>query len=58
MNPSVLTAAISAGAAVITAVAALLVNHRGFGLLDKRIDDLRGDTSKRIDEMSRHLTNH
>ncbi|MBV8731264.1 MAG: hypothetical protein JO336_15760 [Acidobacteriia bacterium] len=55
MNPSVLTAAISAGAAVITAVVALLVNHRGFTLLDKRIDDqarriddLRADTSRRL----------
>ena len=47
MNPNVLTAAIGAGSAVITAIVALLVNQRGFGLLDKRIDD----QSKRIDDL-------
>ena len=55
MNPNVLTAAISAAAAVITATVALLVNSRGFTLLDKRIDDqskridgLRADTNRRL----------
>jgi hypothetical protein len=48
---NVLTAAISAGAAVITAIVALLVNHRGFGLLDKRIDDTNSNLNRRIEEL-------
>jgi hypothetical protein len=55
MNPSVLTAAISASAAVITAVVALLVNQRGFTLLDKRIDDLRADTNRRLERIETDL---
>jgi hypothetical protein len=39
MDSNVLTAAISAGAAVVTAAIALIVNHRGFGLLSERIND-------------------
>jgi hypothetical protein len=46
MNPNVLTAAISATATMLTAIVALLLNSRGFSLLDKRIDD----QSKRIDD--------
>jgi septal ring factor EnvC (AmiA/AmiB activator) len=48
MNPNVLTAAISAGAAVLTAVIALVLNHRTFAMLDNRI----GDTNRRIDDTS------
>jgi septal ring factor EnvC (AmiA/AmiB activator) len=48
MNPNVLTAAISAGAAVLTAVIALLLNHRTFAMLDNRISD----TNRRIDDTS------
>jgi hypothetical protein len=62
MNPNVLTAAISAGAAVLTAVVALIANHRGFGLLDsrisdqsKRIDELRGDTNRRLTTIENDL---
>jgi hypothetical protein len=46
VNPNVLTAAISAGA--VTAIVALVVNAREFTLLDKRIDDLRADTNRRL----------
>jgi hypothetical protein len=55
MNPNVLTAAISASAAVITAVVALLVNQRGFILLDKRIDDLRADSNRRLERIETDL---
>jgi hypothetical protein len=62
MNPNVLTAAISAGAAMVTAIVALIVNSKGFGLLDRRIDDqsrriddLRTDTSRRFDETDRRF---
>jgi uncharacterized membrane protein YfbV (UPF0208 family) len=62
MNPNVLTAAISAGAAVVTAIVALIVNSRGFCLLDsrigdtnRRIDDFRNDTNRRFDETNRRL---
>jgi len=48
MNPNVLTAAISAAAAVVTATVALIVNSRGFTLLDKRIEDIRADTNRRL----------
>jgi hypothetical protein len=51
MDSNVLTSTISAGAAVATAIVALIVNHRGFGLLDRRIDD----QSKRIDSMAQDL---
>jgi uncharacterized membrane protein YfbV (UPF0208 family) len=51
MNPNVLTAAISAGAAVITAVAALVLNHRGFAMLGDRISD----THRRIDDIAARL---
>jgi uncharacterized membrane protein YfbV (UPF0208 family) len=62
VNPNVLTAAISAGAAVVTAIVALIVNSRGFSLLDsrigdtnRRIDDFRNDTNRRFDETNRRL---
>jgi hypothetical protein len=51
MNPNVLTAAINAGAAVITAVVALLVSQ----LLDKRIDDLRADSNRRLERIETDL---
>jgi uncharacterized membrane protein YfbV (UPF0208 family) len=40
MNPDVLTALISASAAVITAVVALALNHRGFTTIENRITSL------------------
>ncbi len=69
MNPNVLTTAITAGAAVLTAIVALLLNHRGFAMLDnrisdtnrriddtnRRIDDLRADTNHRFDETNRRI---
>jgi hypothetical protein len=62
MTDTVSTALISAGAAVATAITALLVNHRGFGLLDKRIDDtnqriteLKGDTNRRLESIETDL---
>jgi septal ring factor EnvC (AmiA/AmiB activator) len=58
MDPNVLTAAISAGAAVLTAMAALVANHRAFGILDSRISDQGkriDDQSKRIDTMAQDL---
>ena len=48
MNPNVLTAAISAGAAVLTAVIALVPNYHTFAMLDNRISD----TNPRIDDTS------
>ena len=48
MNPNVLTAAISAGAAGLTAVIALVPNYRTFAMLDNRISD----TNPRIDDTS------
>jgi len=48
MNPNVLTAAISAGAAVITAIVAILTNARGFTLLSKRIDDTNANLGTRM----------
>jgi hypothetical protein len=62
MTDTVSTALISAGAAVATVITALLVNHRGFGLLDKRIDDtnqriteLKGDTNRRLESIETDL---
>jgi flagellar capping protein FliD len=40
INPDVLTALISASAAVITAVVALALNHRGFNTVANRITSL------------------
>jgi uncharacterized membrane protein YfbV (UPF0208 family) len=63
MNPNVLTAAISASAAVITAVVALVLNSRGFAMLGARIGDTNrriDDTNRRIDDTNRRIddTNH
>jgi demethoxyubiquinone hydroxylase (CLK1/Coq7/Cat5 family) len=58
MDASVLTAAISAGAAVLTAIAALVANHRAFGILDSRINDIGrrfDDQNKRFDIMAQDL---
>jgi hypothetical protein len=69
VNPNVLTAAISASASVITAVVALVLNSRGFAMLDarigdtnrciddtnRRIDDLRGDTNRRLETIEADL---
>jgi hypothetical protein len=52
MNPNVLTATSGAGA-VVTAVAALIANHRAFGILDRGISD----QSKRIDIMAQDFQN-
>ena len=52
---SVLTAAISAGAAVVTAAIALIVNHRGFGLLDSHINDINTGLNRRIDDMGKRI---
>jgi hypothetical protein len=51
MDSNVLTAAISAGAAVVTAAIALIVNNRGFAMLGDRIND----QSKRIDDTNTRL---
>lgn len=51
MDSSVLTTAITASAAVATAIVAILANHKGFGLLDKRIDD----QARRIDTMAQEI---
>jgi hypothetical protein len=51
MDSNVLTAAIGAGAAVATAIVAILANHKGFSLLDKRIDD----QAPRIDAMAQDV---
>ena len=55
MTTEVLTALISASAAVTTAVFALVLNHSAFTALDNRISD----TNRRIDgfkaEILRHL---
>ena len=51
MPTEVLTALISASAAVLTAVVALLLNHRAFTMLDNRI----GDTNRRIDDTNRRF---
>ena len=51
MTTDVLTALISASAAMITAIVALALNHRAFTMLDNRI----GDTNRRIDDtLHRH----
>jgi predicted nucleic acid-binding Zn-ribbon protein len=60
MNPDVLTTVITAGAAVLTAIVALVVNYRGFAMLDNRISDSNrriDDTNRRIDDL-RADTNH
>jgi hypothetical protein len=54
----VLTATISAGAAVLTAIVALLLNHRAFIVLDNRITDTHrriDDINRRIDDTSRRI---
>jgi septal ring factor EnvC (AmiA/AmiB activator) len=51
MDPNVLTAVISASAAVVTAITALIANHRAFGILDSRIND----TNRGIDETNANL---
>ncbi|HEY7390544.1 MAG TPA: hypothetical protein VH640_18650 [Bryobacteraceae bacterium] len=52
MNPDVLTAAISAGAAVITAVVALVLNQRGFTTIENRISA----TDSRLNAVESRLT--
>jgi predicted nucleic acid-binding Zn-ribbon protein len=51
MPTEVLTALISAGAAVLTAVVALLLNHRAFTMLDNHISD----SNRRIDDTNRRF---
>jgi hypothetical protein len=47
MSTDVLTALISAGAAVITAVTALLLNYRGFSSIESRLTALESSTNAR-----------
>lgn len=51
MPTEVFTALISASAAVLTAVVALLLNHRAFTMLDNRI----GDTNRRFEDMNKRI---
>jgi len=51
VTTDVLTALISASAAMITAIVALALNHRAFTMLDNRI----GDTNRRIDDTHRRF---
>jgi chromosome segregation ATPase len=51
MPTEALTSLISANAAVLTAVVALLLNHRAFTMLDNRI----GDTNRRFEDMSKRI---
>jgi len=62
MTDAVTTAIVTASAAVITAITALLVNYRGFALLDKRIDvptptsgnglrTFKADSNRRLDRI-------
>jgi len=48
MSTDVLTALISAGAAVITAVTALLLNYRGFSSIESRLTALESSTNARF----------
>lgn len=56
MNPNVLTAAISAGAAAVTAVVALVVNCQGFTLLDSHLNDVNANLGRRIDDTNASLS--
>jgi hypothetical protein len=48
MNPDVLTALISASAAVLTAVVALVLNHRAFTGLENRLTAMDSSTNSRF----------
>jgi hypothetical protein len=59
VTESRLTSMISASTAVVTIMVPLAFNHRGFVMLDKRIDDthkriddLRTDTNRRLDSIA------
>jgi len=55
MNSDVLTAAISAGAAVVTAVVALVLNHRGFTMLENRINSIDTRLSQELRDVRTDL---
>jgi hypothetical protein len=55
MNPNVLTTAITAGAAVLTAIVALVLNHRGFASIESRITDLSSRTTALDNRLSEDL---
>jgi hypothetical protein len=69
MNPATANAMISAAAAVITAVVALILNYRGFASIDSRfaslenhigglsqeIRDLRAETNRRFEAIESDL---
>jgi TolA-binding protein len=55
MNADATAAITSASAAVLTAIVALLLNHRAFGILDKRIDDTNTNLGRRIDDTNRRI---
>jgi flagellar capping protein FliD len=55
VNPNVLTAAISAGAAVVTAVVALVLNQRGFTAIENRINSMENRINTMDSRLSQEL---
>jgi hypothetical protein len=55
MSTDVLTALISASAAVITAVTALILNYRGFASLDNRINMVENRLNTMENRLDRRL---
>jgi len=55
MNPDVLTALISSSAALLTAVVALVLNHRAFTGLENRITAMDSSTNARFIALENRL---
>ena len=58
MDPNILIASITTGGATLTALTALVLNHRGFKMLDHRFDDINrrfNDVSGRFDAVDRRF---
>jgi len=53
MDNTIIVALISAGGSVLVAITALVVNHRGFALLDARLSVMQSDLKARLQDKVR-----
>ncbi|MBV8732787.1 MAG: hypothetical protein JO336_23495 [Acidobacteriia bacterium] len=56
MSETVIVALISAGAAVLTSVTALILNYRGFATIDSRISSLESTMNARMNTLDNRVT--
>jgi len=56
VNPNVLVAAITAGNSLAVAITALVLNHRGFIAIERRLDVIEADLKEFFKVLARHDT--